>query len=471
MANKDFKVKNGLDIQTPLPVSMGGTGQTSNTNTLNSLLPSQAGNNNKVLSTDGTNPTWVAQATAYQRGGTASRPQAPTAGDLYYNTDTNIFEQYTSLGWFPIAVAPGAPTGVTTTNQGTGRAYNNGQMSVAFTPNTSAGAPSSFVVTPSPTTSPSTFTGYSSPVTVTGLASSTQYTYTVTASSAYGTSAASSASAGVTATTVPQAPSLSASPLSGSAEITITPGATGGSTITQYTITSNPVTTTQTTSNTTYTFTGLTDGTAYTFTATATNENGISASSSASNSVTPSSGSLELIQTIPLSGTSVSFTSIPNTYKHLQVWGSVADGRTGAPYSSTNITFNNDTSTSYWSGYIQTDVRSAAPFAGSWGTNTFGSAFYAQSPGASTSQGGWVSNSNIVGTLFLDIMDYSDTSKRTTFSSRSGFTDNSGGHSIRSINTLDIGFWNNTAAVNTITFQAGTGSWRSGSISLYGVKG
>jgi len=57
MANKDFKVKNGLDIQTPLPVSMGGTGQTSNTNTLNSLLPSQAGNNNKVLSTDGTNPT------------------------------------------------------------------------------------------------------------------------------------------------------------------------------------------------------------------------------------------------------------------------------------------------------------------------------------------------------------------------------------------------------------------------------
>jgi len=41
MANKDFKVKNGLDIQSPLPVSMGGTGQTSTTNTLNSLLPAQ----------------------------------------------------------------------------------------------------------------------------------------------------------------------------------------------------------------------------------------------------------------------------------------------------------------------------------------------------------------------------------------------------------------------------------------------
>ena len=60
MANKDFKVKNGLDIQSPLPVSMGGTGQTSTTNALNSLLPSQSGNSNKVLSTDGTNTAWIA---------------------------------------------------------------------------------------------------------------------------------------------------------------------------------------------------------------------------------------------------------------------------------------------------------------------------------------------------------------------------------------------------------------------------
>lgn len=58
MANKDFKVKNGLDIQTPLPVTMGGTGQTSTTNTLNSLLPPQSGNTNKVLQTDGTNTSW-----------------------------------------------------------------------------------------------------------------------------------------------------------------------------------------------------------------------------------------------------------------------------------------------------------------------------------------------------------------------------------------------------------------------------
>jgi hypothetical protein len=58
MANKDFKVKNGIDIQTPLPVSMGGTGQTSTTNTLNSLLPVQTSNSGKYLTTDGTNASW-----------------------------------------------------------------------------------------------------------------------------------------------------------------------------------------------------------------------------------------------------------------------------------------------------------------------------------------------------------------------------------------------------------------------------
>ena len=58
MANKDFKIKNGLDMSSPLPVAMGGTGQTSTTNSLNALLPSQAGNTGKVLSSDGTSTTW-----------------------------------------------------------------------------------------------------------------------------------------------------------------------------------------------------------------------------------------------------------------------------------------------------------------------------------------------------------------------------------------------------------------------------
>ena len=59
MANKDFKIKNGLDMSSPLPVAMGGTGQTSTNNTLNYLLPVQIDHVSKFLQTDGTNTYWA----------------------------------------------------------------------------------------------------------------------------------------------------------------------------------------------------------------------------------------------------------------------------------------------------------------------------------------------------------------------------------------------------------------------------
>jgi hypothetical protein len=284
MADKNFKVKTGLTLPSPLSVDQGGTGQTTATNTLNALLPVQTDNANKVLKTDGTNTSWVAQAVAYQRGGTASRPASPTAGDLYYNTDNNYFEQYTSLGWFPIASAPGIPTGVTATNQPSARAFNNGQMSVAFTPNANAGAPSSFIVTPTPTTSPSTFTGTSSPISVTGLSSSTSYTYTVSATSPYGTSSASSASTGVTATTVPQAPTIGTATAStyNTTSVSFTPGSTGGETVT-YTVTSSSGIT-NTGASSPIVITETTAG-SKTYTVAGTNSNGTSLSSVASNSI------------------------------------------------------------------------------------------------------------------------------------------------------------------------------------------
>jgi hypothetical protein len=304
LADKNFKVKNKLVLNglagnagplvadssnvvdsTPyIATQYGGTGTTTS--------PSSG---QVLYSASGTTyaPTAFSSLPGvYARGNTASRPESPNVGDLYYNSELNYFESYTSNGWFPIAAAPGIPTEVTATNTPTSRAYNNGRMTVAFTTPTNGGSPTSFIITPSPTTSPTTFTGSSSPITVTGLASSTQYTYTVAATSPYGTSAASSASSGVTATTVPQAPTIG-TVTAGNAEasVSFTAGATGGSTITGYSITSSPAstTTTQSASSSPYTFTGLTNGTTYTFTVTATNANGTSAASSASSSITPDS--------------------------------------------------------------------------------------------------------------------------------------------------------------------------------------
>lgn len=223
-----------------------------------------------------------------QQGNTANRPQNPVSGLLYYNSQLGYFESYTENGWFPIAVAPTTPTNITATNQGSARAYNNGQAAISFTPNTSGGSASSFIVRPTPTTSPATFSGTTSPVTVTNLTSSTQYTYTVIASSPYGNSSESDASSGVTATTVPQAPTIGATTVgSGFATVAYTGNATGGSAVTTYTATSNPGGFTGTGASP-ITVSGLTNGTAYTFTVTATNANGTSEASSATSSVTPS---------------------------------------------------------------------------------------------------------------------------------------------------------------------------------------
>lgn len=182
-----------------------------------------------------------------------------------------------------IKPVPVAPTIGTATNVGTGRAYNNGAATVTFTAPNSKLPITSYTVTSSP--GGYTGTGASSPITVTGLQSATAYTFSVTATSSVGTSNASSASSSITATTVPQAPTIgSATAGNGSSTVTYTAGATGGATVTTYTATSSGG---QTGTGASPITVSGSNGTAYTFTVRATNANGQSAASSASNSVTP----------------------------------------------------------------------------------------------------------------------------------------------------------------------------------------
>jgi len=50
---------NGGGFSGVLPISSGGTGQTTANTALNALLPSQTGNSGNILSTDGTNTSWI----------------------------------------------------------------------------------------------------------------------------------------------------------------------------------------------------------------------------------------------------------------------------------------------------------------------------------------------------------------------------------------------------------------------------
>jgi hypothetical protein len=183
---------------------------------------------------------------------------------------------------------PNPPTNVNAADVGTGRAYNNGAATVAFTPAATGAAATSFTVTSSPGSF--TATGASSPLTVTGLQSNTAYTFTAVASNAAGNSSASSASSSITATTVPQAPTIGTATAgaAGSGEISVsfTASATGGKAVSAYTATSSPGSITGAASSSAITVSSLTPGTNYSFTVTATNANGTSAASAASNSVT-----------------------------------------------------------------------------------------------------------------------------------------------------------------------------------------
>ena len=472
MANKNFKVKNSISIPEPLAVTEGGTGQNSATNSINALLPVQTSAANKFLQSDGTAISWVANV-AYQRGGTAARPGSPTVGDLYYNTDNNYFESYTSNGWFPIAAAPGVPTAVVATNQGSARTYNNGQASVAFTAPSTGGAPTSFILTPSPATSPTTFTGGSSPIVATGLASSTSYTYTVSATSPYGTSAASSASTGVTATTKPQTPTISVVATSSTTATVSITSASGGETAT-YSISTSPVTTTQTTQSSSYLFTGLTESTSYTFTVTAANTNGTSAASNSVSITTPSPDSgamvpLGMVQVGSGGQSTISFTSIPATYKHLQIRITAQSNRGTYAIDDIRMRLNSDTAANYSSHYLMGNGSTANP-----GVETSATSILTGDRNLVTSV-----ITNTFGVSVIDILDYASTTKAKTMRSLYGGDTNGVGAS-GYIPTIGLGsgaWYKNSSsvyeAVSTILLypEYGTLFTQYSSFGLYGIKG
>ena len=270
-------------------------------------------------------------------------------------------------------LVPNAPTIGTATNTPSGRPYNNGAASVTFTPAATGPTATSYTVTSSP--GGYTTNAASSPITVTGLQSNTAYTFTVVANSAGGSSAPSSASNSITATTVPQAPTMGAVTRSSNTQVSVpyTANATGGSAITSYTITSSP--SLSLSYNTSFgspvaVTASYAANQAYTFTITATNANGTSTASGASNSVTPY---VPIVATI----TSLTYTDTGSTTGTLSWTGTNIDIWLYTGYASTYPPpYNYGAFTSSWPGNlinlvsgtsytVTIDVRSVDGFGGS----------------------------------------------------------------------------------------------------------
>jgi hypothetical protein len=233
---------------------------------------------------------------------------------------------------------------------------------------------------------------------------------------------------------------------------------TGVSGAASYTATSTPGSFTGTAAATPVTVGGLTAGTSYTFKVKANNPLGSSGESAASNSVTILAGGAyeSIASVLPTTGTSVTFSSIPSTYKHLQIR---ILGRTD--YSSTNdsvlVRFNSDTG----SNYSYHAVQGAA--------GGMSAAGVASTNGILLNNGlaGGTAGASVFGADIIDIHDYSSTSKNKTVRALNGRENNT------SISVIGIrsGAWYSTSAVTSVTLTF-NGNAQSGSVfALYGIKG
>jgi hypothetical protein len=162
--------------------------------------------------------------------------------------------------------------------------------------------------------------------------------------------------------------------------------------------------------------------------------------------------SYESIATATGTGSSgtITFSSIPSTYQHLQLRCIFLSGGDG----NVRMAFNGTTGSSTDYSYHQ--LRGNGTSATSGGNYD---SFRIEPVGFEPSTG--------VGCSIIDIHDYANTSKNKTSRHFVGY-DTNGTGSIY----LSSGLWRSTNAITSITFTAGSGSNFSTStqISLYGVK-
>ena len=232
-----------------------------------------------------------------------------------------------------VVQAPGSPTGVNSL-------AGDGQVVVSWTAPASDGGSSitSYTVQVTPgSTTVDTSSGRETSATVTRLTNGTAYTFSVIAKNSSGSSTESRSSSAtpVASITVPGIP-IGVSASSGDSSATVkwtAPADDGGSSVTGYIITVNPVGTIVTVDSarsTSEVVGSLTNGLSYTFTVKAVNAAGNSAESDATRSVTPLG--------IPDAPTSVT-ASAGNTNALINWAAPSADG--GSPVTGYTITASN----------------------------------------------------------------------------------------------------------------------------------
>jgi hypothetical protein len=279
--------------------------------------------------------------------------------------------------------------------------------------------------------------------------------------------ASSITKSGVAIADVPDAPTIGAVTDLGTgstASVAYTAAATGG-TATTFTATSTPGSLTGTGSSP-ITISGLEAGTAYTFTVTASNSSGSAVSSASSSLTLAAVGAYESIASFTAAGgeSSFTFSSIPQTYKHLQLRSTVR--MNGGGNSSANWYLrpnNNSTSSMYSSSYM---VGNGTTLVGSRTNGTVDNYLVVQFSAA-----GNTTTANTFGASVVDIIDYASTTKLKTFRMTIGVDFNTASPEGQLALTSSI--MNSTTAITSLVILDLNGyNFAAGStFALYGIKG
>lgn len=176
-------------------------------------------------------------------------------------------------------------------------------------------------------------------------------------------------------------------------------------------------------------------------------------------------GSMDAIATYTVGASSVSnitFSSIPATYTHLQLRAMTRMTRSGQNGAASAIQLNGDTVTTYYRSFVLE------------GTNTTVSPGYYTDAGPSiygirALDATGTNSANFFGPTILDIADYTNTNKKKTLKSLTGYDSTSAtDKDLR----LYGGIWLQTSAINQIKIIPCYGSAFEpySTFALYGIK-
>ena len=187
---------------------------------------------------------------------------------------------------------------------------------------------------------------------------------------------------------------------------------------------------------------------------------GLLASAISGNLFAPS-GAYDSIATTTVSTATatVTFSSIPATYTHLQIRFLSQSNRTSSDSGDYLVVrFNSDTGSNYYYGHqLKGDGATASAFANGSGTSILIERI-----------GNYETNANAFTGGVTDILDYSNTNKYKTTRSLLGYSTNTAYGQVN----LASGLWMSSAAISNITISmANAQHTQYSQFALYGIKG